>query len=85
MSLISETWSLRISLSPGHSDWFRKRENHPNKTQKFSARTIVERFILPTHFAKLLEYEMELPTTILLPPGESLRRKQRRGKREGEN
>lgn len=59
-----------------------KQENHPNKTQKFSARAIVERLILSTHFAKMLEYEVELSTSILLPPGESLRRKQSsRGKR----
>lgn len=58
-----------------------KGKNHPNKIQELSARTTFERRILSTHFAKLLEYEMELPTTILLPPGENLRRKQSRGKR----
>lgn len=64
----------------------------PKKTQKFSARAIVERLILSTHFAKLLEQEVELSTIILLPPGESLQGKpSSRGKkardieREGEH
>lgn len=58
-----------------------KRENNSNKSQKSSAKTIVERLIVSTDFAKLLEYEVQLPTTILLPPGESLRGKQNIGKR----
>lgn len=84
MFLILDFWLIRILFFFGYRDWFRKGKNYLNKIQKFFVRIIVERFILFIYFVKLLEYEVELLRIIFLLYGESLRKKQSKGKRVGD-